>query len=108
MFLFIPLLVSLLYGNIPFYRNNYLSNVDQGRILYNQQLSTQSQLKDNSSQIQNRFLPTHYSDSEARYYVKKDMSFFHVLRDTFILFCVAILSIMVDRKLGLFDGVFRR
>lgn len=108
MFLFVPLVVSLLYGNIPFYRNNYLSNADQGRILYNQQLSTQNQLKDNSNQIQNSFLPTHYSASEARYYVKKDMSFLHVLRDTFILFGVAILSIIVDRKLGLFDGVFRR
>ncbi|WP_112181074.1 hypothetical protein [Paraliobacillus zengyii] len=89
-FVGIPLGVSLYYGNIPFYNNNSLESYDV--LVSNDENINESELtfiKDNT-----------YTWAEIKdYVIRNQMTFPRVFRNTVILICVAIVSVMLDRFL---------
>lgn len=87
-FLFIPLVVSIYYGNIPFLNKNRLFSSDI-LVSNNHQI-----LKNNNIPI---FIKT-YTWSEIQIYIiRKQMTFSHVFRDTAVIVLVASIAVFIDR-----------
>ncbi|WP_088051947.1 hypothetical protein [Virgibacillus dakarensis] len=90
-FLVIPFIISVSYGNIPFLNNNSLFSYD---II----VSNNQQLNNNNIPLLNYKT---YTWSEVKsYIINKEMGFSHVFRDTVVLFLTAVIAIFIDRTFG--------
>ncbi|CAM4502048.1 hypothetical protein [Paenibacillus typhae] len=96
-FFFIPLVVSISYGNIPFHKD-FLGYQIKGTLPSSVPLLG---IPTGNTTSPNSILPsTATSVDPSKYYLKKEKSFLHVQRDVGVLILVAILSILLDRKFG--------
>ncbi|MDC3414806.1 hypothetical protein NC797_14125 [Aquibacillus sp. 3ASR75-11] len=92
-FVGVPLIISVSYGNVPFYNNNYLSS-------YNV-LVTTDESKNNGETTSSYLTYNTYTWSEIEQYViSNQMTFSHVFRDFVVLLSIAFLAIAVDRIIG--------
>lgn len=87
-FIGIPLVISIAYGNIPFFSNNALESSD---ILVSNDV--------NISESELSFIKNNtYTWAEIKQYLhKKEMTYTRALRNTIILISVAILAVTIDR-----------
>ncbi|WP_188453368.1 hypothetical protein [Virgibacillus oceani] len=99
-FLVVPLVISVYYGNIPFLNNSRLFSYD---VL----VSNNQQLSDNINPLLNYRI---YTWSEIKsYIISKEMRFSHIFRDTVVLFLTAVIAIYLDRTFGRnLSNFFRR
>ncbi|CQR47545.1 hypothetical protein BN1058_01869 [Paraliobacillus sp. PM-2] len=88
LFVIIPLTISIVYGNIPFYNNYNLENYDV--LVSNDTNLTESDL----SFIGNNA----YTWSEIKsYIIRKERTYVKILRNTVFVVGIAIFSIIIDR-----------
>ncbi|MCZ0701945.1 ABC-type sugar transport system permease subunit [Natronobacillus azotifigens] len=88
-FVFIPFVVSISYGNVPFY-NRFPLNTQDILVTNNKNLDQEHQL----SFLYNN---TYTWDEVTRYVVRSQMTFFRVFRINLIISGIVILSIIADR-----------
>lgn len=90
-FLIIPFIISVSYGNIPFYNNNYLSSYD---------ILVSNDKKLNSSDISFLNYNTYTWTELKTYIINNQMTFSHIFRDIVVLIFIAIFAISLDRMFG--------
>ena len=87
-FIIIPLVISIWYGNIPFYNNNSLESLDI--LVSNDKNISESEL----SFITNN---TYTWVEVKRYVIRSEVTFMRVFRNTVIICGVAIVAVLFDR-----------
>lgn len=90
-FVVIPFVISIAYGNFPFFNNDYLSKYDI--IITNDKKISDSNLS---------FINYNtYTWSEIKtYIIKKQMTYKHILRDITVLLITVIVAVCIDRTIG--------
>lgn len=89
-FVFIPLVVSISYGNVPFYNRFPLNSQDI--------LVTNNKNLDQANQLSFLYNNTFSWDEVTRYVIRSRMTFFRVFRINLVITGIVILSIIADRK----------
>ncbi|MDC3416766.1 hypothetical protein [Aquibacillus salsiterrae] len=97
--LIIPLIISITYGNIPFYNNDYLVNYD---------ILVSNDKKLNESDISFINYNTYTWPEIKSYIIRNQMTYSHILRDMIILIAIAVLAIIIDRTFGQRRSSIRR
>lgn len=99
-FLIVPLIISMSYGNTPILNRNYLFTRD---II----VSNNPKLKDSGISMLNYDI---YTWNEIKtYIINKQITFLHVLRDIVVVIATAILAVLLDRLIArLFPRYWQR
>ena len=90
-FLVIPLIISVAYGNVPFFDRSPLYSSDV-LVTNNQKLFESTNMP--------IFIKTYTWQEIQGYIVRKEVTFVRVFRNIVVLFLTAVIAIVVDRRFG--------